>query len=145
MLVPAATTSISSFSSSCSSSSSKTETSRRFFADFISSQSFSSSSAMTNLRRRWTLFTALSSSPLSSISTDLHREPPLMSTVLLLSPTLSMDLLQGLWLKTVNSGLASTLLAIFTDLLRELLLAMEGKNLSNIVVDSVKATERSIS
>nr|GMD87023.1 hypothetical protein Iba_chr14bCG11750 [Ipomoea batatas] len=85
---------------------------------------------------------------LLAIVVDFHGSAPgttIMSTVLMLSPTLSMDLLQGLRLKTINSGLMSTLLAIFTDLLRELLLAMEGKNLSNIVVDLVKATERSIS
>nr|GMC79853.1 hypothetical protein Iba_chr04aCG14810 [Ipomoea batatas] len=89
-----------------------------------------------------------------------------MSTVLMLSPTLSMDLLQELRLKVVNKRLTSslfelfkdllqlknanrelmsTLLKLFTELLHELLLTMRGESLSNLVVDSVKATDRSIS
>nr|GMC75032.1 hypothetical protein Iba_chr03dCG1250 [Ipomoea batatas] len=100
--------------------------------------------------------------PGTAIATDVE----LMSTVLMLSPTLSMDLLQELRLKVVNKRLTSslfelfkdllqlknanrelmsTLLKLFTELLHELLLTMRGESLSNLVVDSVKATDRSIS
>nr|GMD50580.1 LINE-type retrotransposon LIb DNA [Ipomoea batatas] len=98
----------------------------------------------------------------TAIATDVE----LMSTVLMISPTLSMDLLQELRLKVVNKRLTSslfelfkdllqlknanrelmsTLLKLFTELLHELLLTMRGESLSNLVVDSVKATDRSIS
>nr|GLL49586.1 hypothetical protein Itr_chr15CG11690 [Ipomoea trifida] len=57
------------------------------------------------------------SAPRTTMATDGVS----MSIVLVLS----MDLLQELRLKTVKRGLMSTLLEIFTDLLRELLLATE--------------------